>query len=107
MNLKDTIKNRALPIILGASIGSSAIVVNPIFVNAGDIETSIVLEEDKFDDKLEYESEEREEYYMNEDYLKIIEANDDSNEILYSSMLIGSTIGLITVKSKLKKKRMK
>lgn len=107
MNLKDTIKNRALPIILGASIGSSAIVVNPIFVNAGDIETSIVLEEDKFDDKLEYESEEREEYYMNEDYLKIIKANDDSNEILYSSMLIGSTIGLITVKNKLKKKRMK
>ena len=96
-----------MPIILGASIGSSAIVVNPIFVNARDIETSIVLEEDKFDDKMKYEPEEREEYYMNEDSLEVIKTSDDSKEVLYSSMLIGSTIGLITVKNKLKKKKMK
>ena len=96
-----------MPIILGASIGSSAIVVNPIFVNAGDIETSIVLEEDKFDDKMKYEPEEREEYYMNEDSLEVIKTSDDSKEVLYSSILIGSTIGLITVKNKLKKKKMK
>lgn len=107
MNLKDIIKKHAMPIILGASIGSSAIVVNPIFVNAGDIETSIVLEEDKFDDKMKYEPEEREEYYMNEDSLEVIKTSDDSKEVLYSSMLIGSTIGLITVKNKLKKKKMK
>ena len=96
-----------MPIILGASIGSSAIVVNPIFVNAGDIETSIVLEEDKFDNKMEYEPGEIEKYYRNEDSLEIIKTSDDSKEVLYSSMLIGSTIGLITVKNKLKKKKMK
>ena len=107
MNLKDIIKKHAMPIILGASIGSSAIVVNPIFVNAGDIETSIVLEEDKFDDKMKYEPEEREEYYMNEDSLEVIKTSDDSKDVLYSSMLIGSTIVLINVKNKLKKKKMK
>lgn len=104
MNLKDTIKKRAMPIILGASIGSLFIVDNPIFVNAGDIETSIVLEEDKFDDKMECELGEREDYYINEDYSEI---SKTGNEVLYSSMIIGSTIGLIAVKNKLKKKKMK
>lgn len=104
MNLKDTIKKRAVTIILGASIGSLFIVDNPIFANAGDIETSIVLEEDKFDDKVKDELEEIEEYYINEEYLEIPKTG---NEVLYSSMIIGSTIGLIAVKNKLKKKKMK
>ena len=103
MNLKDTIKKRAMPIILGASIGSLFIVDNPIFVNAGDIETSIVLEEDELDEK-KYELEEGEDYYINKDFLEISKTRD---EVLYSSILIGSTIGLVGVKNKLKKKKMK
>ena len=100
MNLKDIIKKHAMPIILGASIGSSAIVVNPIFVNASNVDMSIV-KEDKFDDKMEYEFDERENYYINEEMRKT------GNEVLYSSMIIGSTIGLVGIKNKIKKKKMK
>ena len=104
MNLKDTIKKHTVPIILGTSISSLVIANNPTFVNAGDIETSIVLEEDEFDDKMKDKLEEREEYYINEEYLEIRKIG---NEVLYSSVLVGSTIGLVAVKNKLKKKKMK
>ena len=103
MNLKYILKRRAIPIVLGTSISSLAIVNNPIFVNASNVDTSIVLEEDAFDEK-KYELEEGEDCYINKDFLEISKTRD---EVLYSSILIGSTIGLVGVKNKLKKKKMK
>lgn len=103
MNLKDTLKRRAIPIILGTSISGLSISNNPIFVNASNVDTSIVLEKDELDGK-KYELEEREDYYINKDFLEISKTRD---EVLYSSILIGSTIGLVGVKNKLKKKKMK
>lgn len=104
MDLKDILKRRAIPIILASSIGGLNLLDNKVVANAEDIETSIVLEEDMFGDKMEYELEEQKNYYINEEYLEIRETG---NEVLYSSALIGSTIGLIAVKNKLKKKKMK
>lgn len=103
MNLKYILKRRAILIVLGTSISSLTIVNNPIFVNASNVDTSIVLEEDAFDEK-KYELEEREDYYINKDFLEISKTRD---EVLYSSILIGSTIGLVGVKNKLKKKKIK